>query len=637
MNNDAPQFRLKRVYSDGSEEPAGIVPLTRLPHGVQLGRRGFLTLGGWFGAASATLVTAGCEDQGRVVAGKGGVTATSAGQGLAHGNLISGLEFTPDGATLVSASLDDTVKLWSMPAGALAGTFRNEQPGRVLLPPHANGDGTVLDRTPPSVAAPSVTEALPRDPSPISAPSPDQIEAGALSSAGDVYAIALSPDGRALAEVREDIGLRVRLLANGAVVGRNANLNLVGDESRIFCALVAFSRKGSWMATGERYSGLDSVRLWSIGREYELFFPVKVIEGGRDLRCLCFSPDGHLLASGAGGGLSIWSVPDGALKAWRNLATVRSIAFSPDGRWLASGAWDGTIKLWSMPEAKIDATLRPPYESSDIEGDERVTAVAISPDGRWLAAGSPNGKLTLWSLAERTLAATLSPHDRLDGNHVVSVAFSPDSATLACGYSRGRIEVCSIPGFERILSLTDPSATLEPPPPVEQEEAPPPPSASSGGSRSGARACGAGIPAGAVCTCNCVAVCQAHRLDHADPFVRAMAQALTPRVAARDPDYLEWAEYTATPQTAALIRELRSHPHRFNSAAPVNIDRCRAYLWHEDLVVRVMAAQMLSTHPQYFDGLNREDRRHVEAALHLATDLHWRRRTTAPRLTRTLN
>ncbi len=100
---------------------------------------------------------------------------------------------------------------------------------------------------------------------------------------------------------------------------------------------------------------------------------------------------------------------------------VNALAVSLDGKTLASGSDDNTIKLWSLPDGKLLATL---------EGHKnRVNALAISPDGKTLASGSDDTTVKLWSLPDGKLLATLEEHK----DRVNALVISPDGKTLVSG------------------------------------------------------------------------------------------------------------------------------------------------------------------------------------------------------------
>ena len=119
---------------------------------------------------------------------------------------------------------------------------------------------------------------------------------------------------------------------------------------------LAFSPDSKRLAAG--FSSIDkTVRVLDIATAQEV---LKIPAGGVGI-ALAFSPDGKILATGAGGTWPSKS-ESGTVKLW-NAATgkevmtlpcpkaVLDMAFSPDGRRLATAAPD-TITLWDVAAAK---------------------------------------------------------------------------------------------------------------------------------------------------------------------------------------------------------------------------------------------------------------------------------------------
>ena len=101
-------------------------------------------------------------------------------------------------------------------------------------------------------------------------------------------------------------------------------------------------------------------------------------------------------------------------------ASVTSIAFSPDGKTLASGGGDRMVRFWDV------ATGREIDRFEVDKNSEWPQAIAYARDGKTLAVAGGE-TLKLWSVPDNRLQATLEP----DGFWVQSLAFSPDGRTLA--------------------------------------------------------------------------------------------------------------------------------------------------------------------------------------------------------------
>jgi WD40 repeat protein len=120
-------------------------------------------------------------------------------------------------------------------------------------------------------------------------------------------------------------------------------------------------------------------------------------------------------------------------------------------RLLATPSQDKTVRLWSLPDGRLERTIRLPIGAGDAG---KIYAATISPDGRWLAAGGYDAS---W---EKTGTHSLSLVDLQTGavrrfgafeNVITKIAFSADGLRLAIGsYGRGLRVLDSASGAEAL-------------------------------------------------------------------------------------------------------------------------------------------------------------------------------------------
>jgi WD40 repeat protein len=145
------------------------------------------------------------------------------------------------------------------------------------------------------------------------------------------------------------------------------------------------------------------------------------ISGGNSVLGLAFSPDSQLIAAALEGGSAIlYHVRDGTSLTSLN-QTISCIAWSPDGKMIAGGGADGSIYIWSMPDAALVRTLSGHHEA--------ITSLAFSPDSQTLASGSADDTVRLWPMGSTSAPRVLYGHT----GDVTSVSFSANGAVLASG------------------------------------------------------------------------------------------------------------------------------------------------------------------------------------------------------------
>jgi WD40 repeat protein len=145
-----------------------------------------------------------------------------------------------------------------------------------------------------------------------------------------------------------------------------------------------------------------------------------------------FSPDGRIVALGGlapfeemarAGEMDIWDSNTGESlgRLLEPHAEPRSSALSADGLTAATGYKDGSVNLWSPPNAKVRFTFT--------DGKAAVDALALTANGKTLAAGDSAGMVRIWDTASRELRATLKGHT----GSVSALIFTAETILLSAG------------------------------------------------------------------------------------------------------------------------------------------------------------------------------------------------------------
>jgi serine/threonine protein kinase len=324
-----------------------------------------------------------------------------------HSDAVLSVAFSPDGAQLLSASADQTVRLWDVKTGKeLKQLFGHTD--RVWNVQFIAGSGIpLLGNTPGKDRGPRFWDQVNKFVG-------ELLGAAAVDNAGG-FQFAVSSS--------KDKSVRFWDLNNGTEVSC-----LAARTNRA----LAISRDGQIALTGNLSDGM--IRVWEVKTGREL----RRLKGHMSwVLSLAFSPSGWPALSGsADGTVRLWDVNSGReLRRMQGHADqVWSVAFSPNGNEALSASADKTVRWWDLRTGK---ELKCYHQYQD-----QVWSVAFSPDGHLALSDSHAGALRLWEPKTNRDFPPLQGHTA----RALCVAFSPDGRYIASGGEDRSIIIWQVPG-----------------------------------------------------------------------------------------------------------------------------------------------------------------------------------------------
>ena len=410
-----------------------------------------------------------------------------------HTEIAFQIIFSPDGATLLSGSLDGTARLWDVATGATLRTFVGHTASVYADGFTPDGKFAVTGGKDGTVRFWDVTGPVERD--------------TLLGATSYTYGMAWSPDGRQLFAGSGDGTAKIWDVATQTVT------HVLTTDQRIDAA--AFSPDGRMLLTGPggkdpsvlwdpatgtqigelqgsgggknatpmasfsgdgrlavaplpplTDAGAPAVGIWDVDtRQLVRRFETDDVSGG------ALSPDGSLLFTFEDGPVvpdgTIWDVATGTkLRTVAEPAGIIDGTFSPDGKTILTVGRDDVGHLWEAATGK---------QLHELRGDTNIMwRAAFSPDGRYVFTASQDKSARMWDARTGQQLRYFPGHGL---SAVAGVAVSPDGSEIAIGSYDGAIqltptssarligEVCSrlrrdLTAVERtIYDITDPAAT----------------------------------------------------------------------------------------------------------------------------------------------------------------------------------
>ena len=329
----------------------------------------------------------------------------------AHEGLVVSLRFVDD-RTLVTSGADGLIRIWNLPASLDRGYDVCDS---TINDMKVSPDGRFILCT--SAQEYSITDAKSGDVVFHHRDSSKEFCAPAWSPSGDKAvvccripgtALVLSPSGQQMQSIAYPDQIR-----GAAISPDGSTIAIIGDKQIQVCRIdssrpqfrqdlaevgnsTTFSHNGARLAYGGKLGKIVLINAANLQLEREIGCP-------REARCMEFSPDDRLLATGhTDSMIRVWEVETGRLRAQLvgHERALHDLAFSPDSRTLLSAADDGEIRLWSVDHGRAYGTF---YQRFDNGANHVFCQLGLPSDGRYLAAGygtdRPNGAdVYVWDL-----------------------------------------------------------------------------------------------------------------------------------------------------------------------------------------------------------------------------------------------
>jgi len=331
---------------------------------------------------------------------------------VGHTGLVRSVVFLPGGRELISTAAPDDelkrpgeIRVWDVATAQSRRTTKLDgDPIAMAVAPDGRSMAVAIARGEPQNRS-MIVQIL-------SLPTLDLKKEWPIKKGIDVWSLAFTPDGKALAGgvggLRDDrffgevwfwdpsSGKELRKLAG--------HINPV--------MTLAFSRDDATLASGSGAYGapVGEVRLWNVasGKLTQSFSIPDVA-----IVAVAFSPDGKTIATGGtnwrngnifGGAVSIWEVATGktqlTLPAFPSY--LHAVSYSPDGALLAIGGIgqndEGQVVLWDTKTSKIQKIMTP---GKVVQPVTAVKCLVFAPDGKTFAVGGAGGMLSIRAVDSR--------------------------------------------------------------------------------------------------------------------------------------------------------------------------------------------------------------------------------------------
>ncbi|GLI02915.1 NB-ARC domain-containing protein [Phytohabitans aurantiacus] len=338
---------------------------------------------------------------------------------VGHSTALVGCAISPDGGSIATCGLDNTIRVWSRSTGQqrfqLSGhtdavTDCTFSPDGLMIC-SASRDGTIR-----------IWDAIAR-----------KLRFTLTGHVGSANACVFGPDGTSIVSVGDDGSARHWEVTTG----RQIRELQIDAEPVLACAI---GPDEAWIVT----TGADGrMRKWEIATS--TWLQTVRAHLGRATTCVV-SPDGAtIITGGQDNVVRVWDAINLRLtfEFTGHTAPINECAVSPDGRWLASVSDDQTVRVWDLHNRRPHSVL---------QGHSWwVSSCSFSSDGSRILSSSWDQTARLWRLDSESRDGTSDARRA----RTTSCSATADSAAFITGGRDGTARVWSVSEPQRSRVLDD--------------------------------------------------------------------------------------------------------------------------------------------------------------------------------------
>ncbi len=325
-----------------------------------------------------------------------------------HQSLVNAIAISHNNQILVSASEDQTLKVWDLNRGELLKTLTGHTSAVRDVVLSDDGQFVISASSDRTIRIWDLNTG--------------EVRHNLTGHASFVNHVILSQDQQILVSIGTDRTLRIW----GVETGENLH-TLTGHTSFINDMLISSDGTQLISASADR-----TLKIWDIATGELLH---NLVGHASFVNRLTLSPDGQFVASAsADRTVKIWNITTGELQKTLSGHTsfVNDVVISPDGKLVATASADKSIKVWNFATGEEQYTL---------DGHANyVNRLAITQDGQTLISSSADQTIRLWDLSTGEVKRVLSGHNA----PINDFALSRDERYIGTGSESSQIMVWTI-------------------------------------------------------------------------------------------------------------------------------------------------------------------------------------------------